>query len=270
MTRQTTPIRVLEWDIWMVLTSALHILLTGVNIFAASVISDSARTADAIIAIVAIAAATLLFGYISESLGHMIGMRSDIRLRRLLMMVTGVASSRANNDVPLAIGGVLFYISAPGAIVSIMIYLVFLIDRSPVVTTFLVAALTLAAWPLYRYYRWRTERISRIRAARNRLLDEHGTDAAQYATLLGEYERHYTDFWRWDVGLGAIPVLMVAASFAVIIAVSPTSQQALAAFIVYALLADQIKSLFLSYTVFQENKRSMNAIDDDLNAQRDV
>lgn len=253
----------------MVLTSGLHILLTCVNLFAASVIGDSARTADAIVAIVAIAAATLLFGYVSESLSHMIGMRSDIRLRRLLMGVKGVASSRANNDVPLAIGGVFFYITAPGAVISIVIYLVFLVDRSPVVTIFLVAALLLSAWPLYRYYRWRTERISRIRAARNRLLDEHGSDPAEYASLLSDYERHYVDFWRWDVGLGAIPVLTVAASFALIVAVSPPGPQALATFIVYALLAEQIKSLFLSYTIFQENKRSMRAIDNDLKVPSD-
>lgn len=259
------PLRVFRIDWKIIVAIVLSVSTALIQIYAASLISSVDNPEQMLIPLLAVTVAALVSGYAMISLGNYIAMTSDVRMRKLLSKLHDVPSSRANNDVNLAVGAIASYVNAPARIVSIAIYAAYLFATRPSLLMWTAAAATALAYPLYRYAGWRRTRISVIRSARNRLLDSHQHRGAAYDDLIDHYGQVYRRFWRIDVLIGAIAMILIAASTVLVVLTADNSNAGLATLLIYVLLVGQLRYLFLSFSVFQENRRSMVAIENTLN-----
>lgn len=264
------PTKVVHWDFWMFSALGLSIVSTGVNIYATNSLSQNQSFFDVAKSLLLISISLIVINYALEAISNYRELATDIRLRRTLAQSKDVKSSIVNNDINISIGVIHFYAFVPGIVFSIIVYLIFIAMSSVHIFYAFILALMLLYFPIKKYVDWRGEKIQLIRTQRNRLLDDYDYTSENYCKLIDGYSDVYKNFWKRDVSIGLVFVSLIALSIYCVYYFTSSSENRLATLAVYLLLVSQIRSLVLSLSLFQENKRSVSAVEAHIQKAIDV
>ncbi|WP_095587403.1 hypothetical protein [Actibacterium ureilyticum] len=254
--------------VWREITVAglLQVAAVGINLFGLSILRGGEGGSAIASAFALLFATGVLVTYFTGFLSNYACAKTDIKLRQQLLQLPQIPASRANNDVSIAVGVIVFYVFAPGQTVACAIYLVQLHRLDPMAFLTLSGGVLLALLPLLGYTRWRGRMIGRVRQARNSLLDHHDAANAVKCGRLETYRRDYLRFVVFDALLGLLFILtMIGLVFLVSDMLAAKDQLAGLALIVLILF--QIRSLAVAFSLYQENRKSARAIAHDLARQ---
>ena len=256
-----SPAKVVHWDFWMFAALLLSILSTSINLYATNSLNQGGSTFNVGKSLLIIATSLILINYALEAISNFRELATDVRLRRTLSVLEDVKPSLVNNDIKIAIGVIHFYAYAPGNVFAIFVYLAFVAVTSVPVFIAIILFVGLLLYPVRRYTLWRGNRIQQIRAERNSLLDDNKIHFNEYIKIIDRYEQVYKDFWRIDVAVGFLFILAIIFSIFQLYFMIPENQGRLGILAVYLLLIAEVRSLVLNLSVYQENKRSVDAIE---------
>lgn len=255
---------ILEFDAICFLASLMHFATNLINLIFVFYIS---RHQDSIAGMVDVIITMIIFNmcvdYALQCLSNYIYVRSEIRLRTKLSLIDNLPPSRINIDVILAVNAISFYFVGPGIMASILIYISFVAYQNITMFAYLSFATFIIAFPTYRYFQWRRGRILRVRQARNKILDRHGCAKPACRHLNGHYFRRMTNFWRYDSLFGSFYVLLFT-GILLYCYFNYQGGEIIWLLLVLMFIFRQSRYLFNAFIAYQENLRSLKAIELDL------
>jgi hypothetical protein len=187
-------------------------------------------------------------------------------IRKRLSFIHGKDTSLPNNDLPIAVSTVKFYITLPAHLMSITVFSSYVLYRSPLTIVLLIGVLGIFILPIYYFSRWRGEMIRTIRHYRNNLVDQHNAQVnsdkyRKTIDLFAHFSIHF--FWRNVQALFVLRIVVFALLLSVLSYTTPR-EHSFSVLMTMMLLIASGHTLTNSLFEFQEDKISLNRIKDAL------
>lgn len=249
------PIRII-----FVCAAVANILVSILSIFIAVQLKSDSSGAEIATHVLKLVILQFFLSWGLFVLTNWVTMREEIRLRQQLLKNGEVKRSTANVEVLIGINALRWFIYTPGLALSSLIYLFFTYTLSPALfALFVVSSLTLAL-PLIRYFTWRGAQIGKIRQLRGQLVDKDHSQVDRYGKYLNTYSLRLENYWRRDVILGAGFRVCILAFILLGYALNRDHPNLLGIVVIQVVLLAQLRTLFLDFSIFQEDFRSLKAV----------
>ena len=237
---------------------------TGVvSLYAASLLDTNTHSLSfAVIAILVLSFSSLV-GVLSGYMTNWLCLQEEIIVRKALYEKQVVEASRANVDLPIAIGAIAFYIRAPSSIVLMAVYMLYVGLHSAFALLLVMTCALVMYYPIKYYYAWRSRMIVRIRNSRNQLIDHHGVEGGGYRHIILTYGKDCFEYMNRYMQASLIFTLIsgVVLVGCVYLAQGP---RVLSTLIALLLLVNSGRALVSSINLYQEDRKSMSRVIDDL------